>query len=323
MELYYAVLVIAFIAALLAVEALYGMWNTARGPEARRIEQRIRSLSAGGHGDQEIKLLKQRQLAKSPAVQRLLLEVPRVHRLDRLLVQSGLNMSVAMFFFWSGLLFFAGLLLGYFLTRIALYAVVLGAFLAVLPYLLVLRAKFRRMHTLLLQLPDALDLVARALRAGHAFSGGVKMVADEMADPIASEFRTTFDELNFGLSLEDAMLNLSERVDIPDMKYFVISVLIQRETGGNLAAVLDKIAAIIRERLRLLGRVRVLSSQGRLEAWILSILPVVVAGIMFSIWPQFMSILWKDPAGQVMIAIAVAMMALGILMMWRMVRIRI
>lgn len=150
MELYYAVLVIAFIAALLAVEALYGMWNTARGPEARRIEQRIRSLSAGGHGDEEVKLLKQRQLAKSPAVQRLLLEVPRVHRLDRLLVQSGLNMSVAMFFFWSGLLFFAGLLLGYFLTRIALYAVVLGAFLAVLPYLLVLRAKFRRMHTLLL-----------------------------------------------------------------------------------------------------------------------------------------------------------------------------
>ncbi len=323
MELYYAVLVIAFIAALLAVEALYGMWNAARGPEARRVEQRIQALSAGGHAQAEVNLIKKRELAKTPAVEQALLQLPRVHQLDRLLVQSGMNMSVAVFFMWTAVLLAVGLVLGYLVTRLWLFALVLAAFFAVLPYLVVLRAKFKRMHTLLVQLPDALDLVARALRAGHAFSGGLKMVADEMPAPISAEFRTTFEELNFGLSLEDAMLNMSERVDIPDIKYFVISVLIQRETGGNLAAVLDKIAAIIRDRLRLLGRVRVLSSQGRLEAWILSILPLAVAGVMFMIWPDFMSVLWKDPAGQVMIGIALTMMAIGIFVMWRMVRIRI
>ncbi len=323
MELYYAALGIAFIAALLAVEALYGMWDAARGPEARRVENRLRSLSAGGHAAREIKLLKQRELSKTPAIEKVLLELPRIHQLDRLLVQSGMSMSVAMFFFWTCLLFAAGLVLAYLVSKIILYAIVMGVFMAALPYLMVVRAKFKRMHALLLQLPDALDLLGRALRAGHAFSGGIKMVSEEMAEPIASEFKATFDELNYGLSLEDAMLNMVERVDIPDMKYFVISVLIQRETGGNLAAVLDKIAGIIRDRLRLLGRIRVLSSQGRLEAWILSIMPFVVAGVMFLIWPQFMSILWKDPTGQVMIAIATAMVFIGIVIMWRMVRIRI
>ncbi|MFZ1059454.1 MAG: pilus assembly protein TadB, partial [Candidatus Rokuibacteriota bacterium] len=104
MELYYAVLVIAFIAALLAVEALYGMWNAARGPEARRVEQRIRSLSAGGHAERDLGLLEKQELAKMPAFERLLLQVPRAHQLDRLLVQSGLNLSVARFFFWTGVL---------------------------------------------------------------------------------------------------------------------------------------------------------------------------------------------------------------------------
>lgn len=323
MVLYYAVLVIAFIAALMAVESLYGMWNTMRGPEAMRLENRLQSLSAGGHAKKEVSLLKQRELSKSPMLEQILLELPRVHQLDRLLVQSGMNMSVAIFMFWSLMLFGAGFLLAYVLTKIFVYSVIMGAFFSALPYLIVVRAKFKRMHNLLLQLPDSLDLVARALRAGHAFSGGIKMVADEMAEPISSEFRATFDELNYGLSLEDAMLNMSERVDIPDMKYFVISVLIQRETGGNLAAVLDKIAQIIRDRLRMLGRIRVLSSQGRLEAWILSILPFSVAGIMFLVWPEFMSVLWKDPAGQVMIATAAVMMVTGIFIMWRMVRIRI
>jgi tight adherence protein B len=149
------------------------------------------------------------------------------------------------------------------------------------------------------------------------------MVADEMPEPIAGEFRLAFAELNYGLSMENAMSHLATRVDIPDMKYFVISVLIQRETGGNLASILEKIGSLIRERLRLFGRIRVLSSQGRLEAWILSILPFAVASILFVIWPQFIALLWTEAMGRVMLATAGILLVSGVLVLWRMVRIRV
>lgn len=323
MELYYVILVVAFIAGLLAVEALYGFWNATRGPEASRIEKRLRLMSAGGHGEEVGSILKKRQLAQTAGMEKLMLQVPRIHELDRLLIQAGSNLSVSMFLLLTIFLFIGVGLLAWYFFLLPLVGLMCGAVAAIMPTLLILRSKAKRMNRILLLLPDSLDLLARAMRAGHAFSGGVKMVADEMPEPIAGEFRTVFDELNYGLPLENAMLNLAERVDVPDMKYFVISVLIQRETGGNLAGILDKISGLIRERLKLLGRVRVLASQGRLEAWILSLMPFFVAGILFLIWPDFMAILWKDPAGRVMIWTAMVMMAMGIFVMWRMIRIRI
>lgn len=323
MELYYVILVVAFIAGLLAVEALYGFWNATRGPEAVRVEKRLRLMSAGGHGEEGGSILKKRQLAKTAGMERFLLQMPRIHELDRLLVQAGSSLSVSMLMLLMVVLFAGAGLLAWLFSRQPLVGLALGAVAGMLPLFSVMRSKFKRMNRILLQLPDALDLLGRAMRAGHAFSGGVKMVAEEMPEPIAGEFRTVFDELNYGLPLENAMLNLAERVDIPDMKYFVISVLIQRETGGNLAGILDKISGLIRDRLKLLGRVRVLASQGRLEAWILSLMPFVVAGILFLIWPDFMAILWKDPAGRVMVGTALVMMVMGIFVMWRMIRIRI
>lgn len=323
MELYYVVMVVAFIAGLLAVEALYGMWNVNRGPEARRVSQRLRIMSAGGHAQEELDVLKKRDISKLPTLERWLLSLPRFDQLDRLLVQSGLNLSVSSFLLWEIAFVVLFGWVAWWFTGMLWFAITIAALFAAFPFLYVVRAKFKRQYALLLQLPDALGLISRALRAGHAFSGGLKMVGDEMPDPIATEFRTTFDELNFGLSLNEAMMNLARRVDIPDVRYFVIAVLIQRESGGNLAEVFDKIAEIIRERLRLLGRVRVLSAQGRMEAWIMTILPFVVAGIMFTLWPQFMSILWKEEAGRALLAVAAVMMILGIIVMWRMIRIRI
>lgn len=323
MELYYVVLAVSFIAALLAVEALYGMWNSSRGPEARHVAQRIRIMSAGGHADEEIEVLKKRDVSRLPAIDRLLLELPRIENLDRLIVQSGLSIGVSTFFLMMLVMFLLAAALLFWMTKVLWFALLCGLLAAVFPYLYVLRAKVRRMHALLLQLPDALDLIGRALRAGHAFSGGLKMVADELPDPIAHEFRVTFDELNFGLPMDEAMMNLTRRVDIPDVRYFVISVLIQRETGGNLAEIFDKISALIRDRLRLLGRIRVLSAQGRLEGWIMTILPFATAAILFTLWPQFMSILWEEPAGRTLMAIAGVMIVIGIVIMWRMIRIRI
>ena len=323
MELYYAVLVVAFIAALLAVEALYAVWNTSHGPEARRIAQRIRVMSVGGHATEKLDILKKRELSKLPPMERWLLALPRADRLDRLLVQSGLNIAVSAFLVWVMAFFILFGALAWWLTGMLWFGAVIAVLCGAFPYLYAERARHKRFHALLVQLPDALDLISRALRAGHAFSGGLKMVADEMPEPIAGEFGTTFEELNVGLPLDEAMKNMASRVDIPDIGYFVITFLIQRETGGNLAEVFEKISQLIRERLRLLGRVRVLSTQGRMEAWIMTILPFAVAGVMFTLGPQIMSLLWKEETGRGLLAAAAVLMVLGIWMMWRMIRIRL
>src|SRR5207245_2988014 len=138
------------------------------------------------------------------------------------------------------------------------------------PKCAVLCLRQRRLRRIDEQLPDALDLLSRALLAGHAFPSAIQMVADEISEPIAGEFRIVFDEVNYGVSMPDALNNLSARIPGTDVGYFVVAVLIQRETGGNLTELLGNIATIVRERLKLFGRIKVFSAEGRLSAWILS-----------------------------------------------------
>jgi len=173
------------------------------------------------------------------------------------------------------------------------------------------------------QLPDALDLISRALKAGHALPSGLQMTGEEMADPIGGEFRIVHDEINYGVAVPTALMNLATRVPSTDMRYFVIAVLIQRETGGNLTELLRNISTLIRERLKLLGKVRVLSAEGRMSAWILGALPFVVGGVINVINPKFMSVLWTDPMGLKMIYGALVMMTLGALWMRKIIRIRV
>lgn len=320
--LYYLFVLLSFLAVALFLEGSYLAWNAYRGPEAKRIERRLRAMSAG-EGAEQVSIVKKRLLAQTPALERLLLALPRVHLLDRLLLQSGVRLNVAGFF---GLTLLStgiglGLALAIHLPLFAALAVALA--LAMLPTFYVYYAKSKRLQTIEAQLPDALDLMGRALRAGHAFSSALKMVGDEMPDPVASEFRITFDEINYGISLQGALTNLATRVPITDMRYFVIAVLIQRETGGNLAELLDNISALIRARLKLLGTVRVLSAEGRLSAWILTILPFALAALINFINPGFMALLWKDPAGLKLVGTALVLMIVGIFWMWRVIRIRV
>jgi tight adherence protein B len=316
--------VFLFIAVVLLVEGAYLMWNTSKGPEAKRIARRLRLMSAGTSlAGEEVSILKSRMLSESPAVERLLLQVPRVRQLDRLLEQSGLTWSVAELLGVMLLAAAAGAVVAlyfgmtFFLILIA--AVMLGA----LPVAYVFNARAKRMVKIEESLPDALDLIGRALRAGHAFPTAVKMVSDELNDPIGGEFRTLFDEVNYGVSMHTALLNLAARIPVTDLRYFVIAVLIQRETGGNLAELLDNIAAIIRARLKLFGQVRVLSTEGRLSAWILTLLPIIVAIVMNFVNPAFISVLWKDPMGLRLVGGAVLLMIFGIFWMWRIVKIHV
>ncbi|RJG03668.1 type II secretion system F family protein [Noviherbaspirillum sedimenti] len=322
--LYYLFGTLIFIAVVLLVEGVYLTWNSAKGPEAERVARRLRVMSAGGKGgDQAISIVKERLLSQTPTMQRILLQIPRVGTLDRLLQQSGLSWSVAELLGMSLLAFlvpfFAG---GYFAVPLLLRLAVAGAA-ATLPIFYAMRAKDKRLNRIEQQLPDALDLMGRALRAGHAFPTALKMVGDEMNDPLASEFRAAFDEVNFGIAMPEALMNLATRVPSTDLRYFVIAVLIQRETGGNLSELLANISAIIRDRIKLMGQIRVLSAEGKMSAWVLSLLPFGAALMIQLTNPEFLEVLYTDPAGRKMLAGAAVMMVLGILAMRKIIRIRV
>lgn len=322
--LYYLFATLIFLAVVLLIEGAYLVWNSSKGPEAERIARRLRTMSAGSHGsEQNISIIKERMLSKTPMMQRLLLQVPRVGAMDRLLQQSGVTWSVSDFLGLTFASFLVTLLAVSYLPMSWPFRLLVAGVVALLPYLYVIRAKAKRLDRIEQQLPDAMDLMGRALRAGHAFPTSLKMVGDEMSDPIAAEFRIAFDEVNFGIAMPEALMNLATRVPSTDLRYFVIAVLIQRETGGNLSELLASISAIIRERLKLMGQVKVLSAEGRMSAWVLGLLPFGAALMIQLTNPKFLEILYTDPGGRKMLAVVGVMMVLGILAMRKIIHIRV
>jgi len=183
--------------------------------------------------------------------------------------------------------------------------------------------KWHRLGEFHRQFPDALELIGRALRAGHALFVGMKMVGSEMRDPIAGEFQRGFDEISMGVSVPDSMSHLAERVELMDVRFFVTSVNIQRETGGNLAEIIDSLGRLIRKRFELKKKVRALSADGRISAVVLMSLPVVMALVLNFINPEYMTPLYTDPLGQTMVVIAVTLMILGGVVMKRMIAIKV
>lgn len=316
-------LTLGFIAVVLLLEGLYLLWSDTRSPELLRVRKRLESLSPGDLGQHQPTLVKQRLLSQVPLVHQLLSEFALFRRLDRLIVQAGSEQSAARWLLvcLSGAL--AGLVLGLLLGRSGPGAVAMVVLGAGLPLVGLMWMRTRRLEKMQAQLPDVLDLICRALRAGHAFSAALAMVGNEAREPIAREFKTTFDEINFGISTRTALLNLAERAPIPDMRYFVLAVVIQLETGGNLTGLLTMLAGMIRERFKLKGKVSVLAAEGRLSAYILTALPFFVAGLIQIVNPGYLAVLFSDPTGQNMVIGALVMMALGIFALWRITDIRV
>ena len=315
--------VFAFVAIVLFMEGIASLWQSYKGPEARKIELRLRALSAGAEADAATLLIRQRLLSTLPPLNRFLHGLPRIRQLDRYLEQSGIQLDMArilgLSLLFAGAAYLPAMLLG--LPWLIAAAFAGCAFF--LPCLFVLQRRRQRIARIEQQLPDVLDLICRALRAGHAFSSSLQMAGEETPEPIASEFRITQDEVNFGISLQQALLNLAARVPSTDLRYFVIAVLIQRETGGNLTEVLGKLSSMIRDRLKLLDKVRVLAAEGTLSAWILCLLPFAVAGLLKLVHPTFMTVLWVDPLGQKMVAICLLLLLIGTLWMRKIIRIHI
>lgn len=316
--------VLIFVAVLLLLLALNILWETYKGPAARRIEKRLRVLGAGHDGSAQTALLKERMFSQIPAIDRLLLSLPRMKRLDQFILQSGRDWPISRLLLGSLLAGLLGLtLLWAIFFQSLLLGLAGGLAAAALPWLYLAGLRQKRMSRLETQLPEALDLMGRALRSGHAFPSSLQMVGEEMPEPIASEFRAVHDEINFGVSLQQALTNLTERVPLTDLRYFVVAVLIQRESGGNLTEVLGNLSRLIRERLKLLAKVRVLSSEGRLSAWILGLMPFALAALMNVFNPKFMSPLWTDPIGIQIVKTLLLLMAFGLVLLRAIVRIRV
>lgn len=319
----YLVYLFLFLAVLLLVAGAWLAWQAARGPGAARVARRLQAMYTASGGEQAQSITKQRPLSANPLLQGMLEGLPGARRLDQLLLQAGMRWPVATFLGYCVLGWAAGLLVASALPLPWYVRLGMSVSGAALPYLLVCRARSKRLVRIEQQLPDALDLMGRAMRAGHAFPTALKMVGEEMTGPLAEEFRSVFDEVSFGVAMADALSNLAARVPSTDLRYFVIAVLIQRETGGNLTELLSSISAIIRDRLKLLGQVRVLSAEGRMSAWVLGLLPFGAALMMHLMNPQFIAVLYTDAGGRKMVGVSLGLLVVGVLCIRKIINIRV
>lgn len=322
--LYYGSFVLLFIAVALGVELAWQWWFSSQSGAARRIRQRLKSVEVGSKdGAAGKSLLKRRRLAESAKTEALLRRMRGIDFLDRTLQQSGCNWTVSGLLVNTAICFLFGFLIVLMLQPFLSIAIAAGIVGSLAPLLYVGRKRSKRLGKMEQQLPEVADLIARSLRAGHAFPSTVQMVADEMPAPIAGEFRIVADEVNFGISMSEALQRLAVRIPLTDLRYMVVAVLIQRETGGNLAELMTNISFLIRERLKLLGQISTLSAEGKLSAWILGLLPVAICLLLSFINPGYFNLLIEDPDGMSLIITAAGLMIAGALWMRKIIHIHI
>jgi tight adherence protein B len=307
---------------LIAESTLYA-FRTLRNPNRDKIHKRLKTLSSTAQEAELLDIVRKRILSEVPFLHRLLSCLPPARSLDHLLEKANVGYPLGFFILLTLVLASSGFLATSVVTSNAGFSLAAAALCGAAPFFLVLLKKKRRMNDLERQLPDALEMIARGLRAGHAFSTSMKFAADEFDDPLGTEFAKTIDEVNFGISVTDALKNLADRVDCTDVQYFVVSVIIQREAGGNLAEVMDKIAHIIRERFKFRGKVKVLSAEGKLTALVLTGLPFVIVIVLMFTRPDYIRMLWAEPTGRIISVLAASMMATGILIIRRMIHIKL
>jgi tight adherence protein B len=311
---------LVLVAVLLLFEGLYLMWRSYRGAASIHLTGRMGSPTASANAS----LLRQRKESRLPLLEGLLSRWHGNHKLALWLQQSGLKWHPAQLAMATVCAFLVALLVAQAVLHAPpTVALVAACAVAAMPTAWAARQRVRRLRALERQLPDALELMVRALKAGHAFSSALQMSGSELSEPIAGELRLTHDEVNFGVPLEHALQALEQRVPLMDLRYFVVAVLVQREAGGNLTEALTNLAHLIRERIKLHARVRVLTAEGRLSAWILALMPFMLFGLIYTFNRPFMEPLWTDPIGVSMVRILLIMMTLGALWLRRITHVRV
>jgi tight adherence protein B len=268
-------------------------------------------------------ILKREGFSDHPIVNAILQRIKLAADIDKLLKQADCKWTVGRVLSMAlGLFVVVGILVGAWFHSIPL-GLLLGLVAANGPYVFLImkrRSRFQRFKTIL---PDAIDLMGRALRSGHAVTAAIEMVAREIPDPVGAEFRRVFEEQNFGLPLREALLNLAKRIPVPDLQFLITAMLVQKETGGNLAEVLDKAGVVIRERSRLLGQLKIYTAQGRMTGWILGLLPFIVFASMNLLNPGYAHTLIDDPIGVKAIWVGLGLMVIGVWLIRKIVDIKV
>ena len=319
-------IILAFACGTAVVMGIYfGAMNLPGMLMQRKLEGRLLEVSQPPE-DPKVQgklLIKVQHSGPMPAIDRILGATTRGSALGRWIDQSGMKASISGVLLTALALALAMALLVSALVRTAWALPIAAAIGFSVPFIVLKVKRGRRMRAFEEQFPEALDLISRALKAGHAFATGLKMVADEMQDPVGTEFRKTFDEQNFGLPMKDALDNLTFRVPLLDVRFFATAVLIQRETGGNLSEILENLSHVVRERFKILRQVRVYTAHGRFTGYVLLALPAVLCIALSFINPDHMNMLFREHMGQMMLMGALVMQILGFLWIKQVIKIEV
>jgi tight adherence protein B len=314
---------IAILTFLVVVVGFLGIWVFASaGGDQEQIRKRMSSVhKAERRGDVGLglKLVRDEMMSGVPWLHQMMMKWSWSTKLQDFVMQAGMSLKPAKLLMICGIVGLGSYLgAGYFLPHFY-FTLPIGIIAALLPIAFVAFKRKLRLRKFEEHFPEALDLLGRAVRAGHAFTTGLEMISKECAEPLAGEFRTAFEEQNFGLPLRDALLNLTERVPLIDVRFFVTALLIQKETGGNLAEILDGLARVIRDRFRIYREVQVRTAQGRLTAGILIALPIVMLIILGGLNPKYIGVLFTDPKGPIVLAVAAIMQVIGSAILWKII----
>jgi len=322
--------ILVFVTVALVVFAAGMVWDQRRA-QARLLRERLASVqkAAEREPNEELALLRDEMLSQIPALDNLLRRSERMTNFQNFLDQADLKVRAGNLLIYCVIsaivmggvgLVLAGSLPPNQATLFALVGAVLGG---IIPFSYASYRRTKRFQKFEELFPDAIDTLARAVRAGHAFTTALELIATEIAEPVAGEFRMLFEEQKFGLPVRDALLNLTERMPLVDVKFFVTAVMLQRETGGNLAEILDNLSYVIRERFKIMRQVRVYTAQGRLTMLLLMGLPPVIVVIMLMTSPAFIRPLFADPIGHTLIVSGIVLQTLGYFVIRNIIRIQV
>jgi len=273
--------------------------------------------------EEELALMRDEQLSQIPALDNLLRRSGRISAIQKMLAQGGLDVRAGNFIGLCALAGVAATILAYGFSRrvdIAWVALLVGF---ILPYSYASYRRQKRFQKFDELFPEAIDTLARAVRAGHAFTTALEMITNEINEPIAGEFRQLYEEQKFGMPVRDALMNLTERVPSVDVKFFVTAVMLQRETGGNLAEILDNLSYVIRERFKIQRQVRVYTAQGRLTMGLLMGMPPIIVVVMMSLNPAFIKPLFSDPIGHTLLVGGITLQTVGYFVIRKIIRIQV
>ncbi len=289
----------------------------------KRIQERLSGLDhrLTEEGDQT-EIIRRVTFSRIAWIDRILRETKSALQLQTILDQAKMKWTVGRFFFYSACLMLLGAIIGNYWIPVGFVGWIPGLALGVVPLVWVLYRRSARFRRFNLQLPDAVDLIARSLRAGHSLPSALVTVSEEVADPLGTEFRQCADEMSFGLPFREAMVNLFRRFPLPDLQFLIAAILVQKETGGNLAELLDKTAAVLRSRIQLQQKVRVYTAQGRMTGAILIALPFVCFILLNIVRPGYTTPLFETETGRKMIYGTLVSMALGTIFIRRIIQIK-